>query len=133
MNEQETAALIRMVKALCPAQKFDEYTPDAWLLVLDDVPIDAAVAALKPLARTCRFIAPADIADEIKRQRAARPDTVTVAEATRVPDADPDDPAAYIAALRAGASPFPTPLEQPRPVRALLAGAFQRVPAGEPR
>lgn len=133
MNEEETAALIRMVKALCPAQKFDEYTPDAWLLVLDDVPITAAVAALKPLARTCRFIAPADIADEIKRQRAARPDTASVADAVRAPDADPDDVPAYIAALRGGITRPAVALERPRPVPALLAGAFQRLPTGEPR
>jgi len=123
VNEQQTAALIRTVKALCPAQKFDEFTPDAWLLVLGDVPFETALGALKPLARTCRFIAPADIADEIKRQRAARPDSKTLDEALTVPDADPDDVAGYIAALRAGAT-RPAGLERPRPVAALLAGAF---------
>jgi len=32
MNEIELAKLLRFVHALCPAQKFDEYTPDAWEL-----------------------------------------------------------------------------------------------------
>lgn len=127
MNDQETAALIRMVKALCPAQKFDEYSPDAWLLVLDDIPIADAVAALKPLARTQRFIAPADIVDELRRQHAQRPDTATVDQATQIPDADPDDVAAYIAALRAGHHRTPA-LQRHRPVAALTAGAFHHVP-----
>lgn len=133
MNDQEIAALLRMVKALCPAQKFDEYTPDAWLLVLDDVPIEDAVATLKPLARTHRFIAPADIAEAIRAQRAVRPDVRSVDEATQVPDADPDDVPAYLAALRAGASRAATGLERPRPVAALLSGSFREVPGGGQR
>lgn len=128
MNDQEVGALIRIVKALCPAQKFDEFTPDAWLLVLDDIPLPDAVAALKPIARTNRFIAPTDIVDELRRQRAQRPDTATVKEATTVPDADPDDVAAYIAALRAGHH-RPAGIERRRPVAALVAGAFHHVPA----
>lgn len=128
MNQDEIAALTRLIKAICPAQKFDEYTPDAWLLVLDDVTLEAAVAALKPLARTHRFIAPADIAEHIRTERAKRPDVRGVEEATAVPDADPDDPAAYIAALRSGAH-RPPGIERPRPVAALLAGAFPHVPA----
>jgi hypothetical protein len=127
MNDDQVAALIRMVKALCPAQRFDEYTPDAWLLVLDDIPFEAAVAALKPLARSCRFIAPADIADEIRRQRAARPDSKTLDEALTVPDADPDDVRGYLAALRAG-TVRPPVLGTRRPVAALISGAFHRVP-----
>lgn len=127
MNQQETAALIRMVKALCPAQRFDEYTPDAWLLVLDDIPADAAVNALKPLARTQRFIAPADIAEHIRRERAQRPDTAGIDEATAVPDADPDDVPAYLAALRAGRCRVPA-VERSRPVPALMAGTFRHVP-----
>lgn len=127
MNDQEIAALLRMVKALCPAQKFDEYTPDAWLLVLDDIPLPDAVAALKPLARTNRFIAPADIAEHIRAQHAQRPDVRSVDEAAQVPDADPDDPAAYIAALRSGATKPPAAIERRRPVAALLSGAFHDV------
>lgn len=72
MNDQEIAALIRMVKALCPAQRFDEYTPDAWLLVLDEVSFADARDALKPLALEQPFIAPTDIAKHVKRARNER-------------------------------------------------------------
>lgn len=72
MNEQEIAVLLRMVKALCPAQRFDEYTPDAWALVLDEVPFADALAALKPLALEQPFIAPTDIAKHVKRIRSER-------------------------------------------------------------
>lgn len=31
MEAREAIMLCRYVQALCPAQKFDQYTPDAWL------------------------------------------------------------------------------------------------------
>jgi hypothetical protein len=72
VNEEEIAALLRMVKALCPAQRFDEFTPDAWLLVLDEVSFADARDALKPLALAQPFIAPTDIAKHVRRVRNER-------------------------------------------------------------
>lgn len=72
MNEQEIAILIRMVKALCPAQRFDEFTPDLWLGVLGEFRFDDAQAALKPLALAQPFIAPTDIAKQVRRTRGER-------------------------------------------------------------
>lgn len=101
MNVREISTLLAMVRALCPAQKIDEHTPDAWLFVLDDVPFDDARAALKTLGKQLRFIAPADIATEVRRARRVRAAAFTD-YADTLPDADPDDVPAYIAALRAG-------------------------------
>lgn len=50
MTPAETVILVRFVKAMCPAQLIDEYTPQAWHLVIGDlrlVDCQAAVVALK--------------------------------------------------------------------------------------
>jgi hypothetical protein len=37
VNASETLALLRYVTACCPAQKVDEYTPEAWTDLLGDL------------------------------------------------------------------------------------------------
>ena len=103
MNEEEIAKLIRFVHALCPAQKMDEFTPDAWELILDDIAFDDAKAALKTLGRQLRFIAPSDIAQEVRRVRNLRAAQYTgdAYYARTLPDADPDRPLDYIQSMRA--------------------------------
>ena len=126
MNEQEIAQVIGFVHALCPAQKMDEYTPDAWELVLEDIAFDDARAALKTLGLQLRFIAPADIAGEVRRIRTARIATYVETE----PDEDPDNVQAYLEAIRAGRFKAASSAEaRPRPVKALTARAFHRVPS----
>ena len=44
MTPTEIVGLVRLVKALCPSQAIDEYTPDAWHLVLDDITVADAKA-----------------------------------------------------------------------------------------
>ncbi|MFL6113967.1 MAG: hypothetical protein ACJ786_21800 [Catenulispora sp.] len=122
MTEAEIAKLLRFVHALCPAQKFDEYSPDAWELVLGDVPFDDARDALKKLGQQLRFIAPSDIAQEVRRVRNARAAQYTD-YADTLPDADPDRPLDYIRALREhnfrAASQLPA-----RPVRQAIESEF---------
>lgn len=72
MNKQETALIIRSVKALCPAQKFDEYTPDLWNEVLADTDFTDAKAAIIALRRASPWVGPSEIDAEVRRIRAAR-------------------------------------------------------------
>lgn len=125
MNEQEIAQIIGFVHALCPAQKMDEYTPDAWELVLEDIAFADARAALKTLGLQLRFIAPADIAGEVRKIRTARIATYVEAE----PDIDdPDDAMAYIAAIRTGRFKAASGDHlKPRPVQAAISRAYHHV------
>ena len=122
MNEIELAKLLRFVHALCPAQKFDEYTPDAWELVLGDVPFDDARDALKTLGQKLRFIAPSDIAQEVRRVRNVRAAQYTD-YADTLPASDPDDWRAYMQDIRAhnyrAASALPA-----RPIRQAIESEF---------
>ncbi|MCZ7413120.1 zinc finger domain-containing protein [Streptomyces sp. WMMC897] len=66
MNNQETATLCRYVRALCPQQKFDEYTPDAWHDVLRNLQLADCREAAARVARRQPFVAPAEIVDEVR-------------------------------------------------------------------
>lgn len=126
MIVKEMAVIVRFVRALCPAQKIDEYTPDAWMLVIGDLEFADAEAAVKRLGRTQPFIAAADIATEVGRIRAARLASYVETE----PDEDPDNVQAYLEAIRAGRFKAASSTEaRPRPVKALTARAFHRVPS----
>lgn len=78
MNSTETLALTRLVKALCPSQKLDEMTPDAWALVLDDIRYEDAKIAIRNVYRNqgddrewTRKIEADDILREVRRNRNA--------------------------------------------------------------
>lgn len=92
MNLAETADLLRTIRAICPAQAQDEYSPEAWNLVLDDVPLPDATAAVRRIARSASpkplWIDPRQILNEVRRIRAARRDATPTTGA-------PTDPAAY--------------------------------------
>lgn len=78
MNAAEVLQLCRLVKACCPSQVFDEYTPQAWELILsgyDYADAKTAVAALvsAPLEPgRSRYIEPGHIIGGIKRIREKR-------------------------------------------------------------
>jgi len=61
MNRAEVVTLCRMVRAYCPAQAMDEFTPDAWFDVLAGVGAEDALNAVKHLARSQSFIAPNEV------------------------------------------------------------------------
>lgn len=130
MNPIEAVTLTRYVKAICPQQKFDEFTSDAWGDVLADIDADEARRAVIRLARRQPFISPAEIIGEIVDVRAeAASDFQGPGLPAEVPDADPDDPVAYIAALRAQRYRAADGLElTPRPMKALLAGITGEIP-----
>ncbi|MFG3228156.1 hypothetical protein ACGF07_25690 [Kitasatospora sp. NPDC048194] len=128
MNPTETVILARYVRALCPQQKFDEYTPDAWYDLLGDYDLQDCKAAAVEIARRQPWVAPAEIITEVKRARTGRLDYFqyeptpgeTAVEFTR-------NLRAQIAATIDGHRPPQLPYAgSPRPVLELTAG--QTVP-----
>lgn len=88
MNHTEAVTVCRVVAAMCPAQKFDEHTPDAWALVLNDIRLVDAQEAVVALGKRQTFISPAEIRAEVTRIRNRRIGDV---ERWLVPPAELDD------------------------------------------
>lgn len=130
MTPDETVVLARYVRALCPQQKFDEYTPDAWHDVLGDFALADARSAAAAVARKQPFVSPAEIIDEIRKQRDERAaDFQGPGLSAEVPDADPDDWRAYMTALREQRTRAADGRElKPRKMAALLAGVGREIP-----
>lgn len=127
MNLAETTRLLAMIRAACPGMTIVEGMPHAWQELLADVhPEDAAEGTMRLLRQSRQIPAPADIRQAvgaIRRERLDRADKEGL-----VPDADPDDVPAYLAALREGRFRAASPADGPvRDVAALTAGAFRRV------
>lgn len=80
MNKPAAVKLARFVKGLCPTQPFDEYTPDAWALVLADVSLADAQDAVRVVYSDLgndqeyggRRIEADDILRQVKRVREKR-------------------------------------------------------------
>lgn len=72
MSHMQAVLLCRYAKAACPQQAFDEYTPDAWADLLEDVRFEDAQLALKALVKRQPFVAPAEIRAEVTRIRNKR-------------------------------------------------------------
>jgi hypothetical protein len=117
MNSQQAAILCRYVRALCPQQKFDEYTPDAWHDVLRNYLLEEARTAAATLAGKQAFVAPGEIATEIRRMHADRLGRHT----DPTPNADPDDVHAYKAEIAATRHAVATG-QQPPDTHELTAG-----------
>lgn len=95
MNELEAVALARYVRAICPQQKFDEYTADVWYDLLGDYDLDACKQAAVALGRKQPFIAPSEIIAEVSRSRTERLNDFQY-------EPDPDEtPQQYLANRRA--------------------------------
>ena len=80
MTPDEALKLCRLVKAACPSQALDQYTPDAWHMILAGIAYDDAKLAVAHLAGLdlepgrSRYIEPGHIIAEVKRIRAKRID-----------------------------------------------------------
>jgi hypothetical protein len=98
MTPKEAVLLTRYVKACCPQQQIDEYTPDAWFDILGDLDLGDCKAAAAEVARHQPFVAPSEIRAEVRRVRDARMDA---AEIPAPPPELTNDPDAYRAALHA--------------------------------
>ncbi len=96
MNVTETTQLCKLVRALCPAQRWEDETPVIWAGVLREIRLEDATEAVRKLGATERFIAPSDIAAEVKAIRNAR-----LAKDLPAPNVDPDDVASWTRELAA--------------------------------
>jgi hypothetical protein len=76
MNKTDTVLLCRYIKAMCPAQTIDEYTPDAWADILDDITLEEAKAAIYDGVRDrkWRFIDATDVVAGVRENRRGRLD-----------------------------------------------------------
>ena len=139
MMPSEVVKLCRLVKAVCPSQAFDTYTPDAWVTLLGDRAYDDAVAAVQNLAKLplepgkARYIEPGHIIGEIRRIHAKRLTGPSIGE----PPAglNPTEYRQWLIRSRAGAvtgQPLPQPSlgrpADPARVAEILAEARQAPP-----
>jgi hypothetical protein len=92
VDSRETVLLVRYVRACCPQQRMDEFTPDAWHDLLGDLTLDDCKRAVQEIASRQPFVAPSEIRAEVRRIRDERlnRDPVPAPPAELL-----DDPAAY--------------------------------------
>lgn len=103
----------------------------AWQTVLADVNFDAARQAVSEhYATATRWIMPADIRQTVRAHRSTAADSIHgPGLPAEIPDADPDDVPAYLAAVRAQRVRAADGADlKPRPVAELLAGIGRQVP-----
>jgi hypothetical protein len=127
---QEAVILTRYVRAMCPQQKLDEYTADAWRNVLSGYSLDEARAAVdRRVTAGHAFVAVGEIITEIRKARNDRLDQHSDAEP---PPGDTGD-ATYRAALLAERRAIADGRTEPRPVPALPPGRSEQQPTGRAR
>jgi hypothetical protein len=119
MKRTQVVELTRAVKAVCPGQPIDQYTPDAWHPLLKDYTLPDCLAAVAVIGQDRTFIAPSDIIAEIRRVRRQRIADAFIPAPPRDLLADPD---AYRASLRQARQAIAAGHQPP----ALAAGAPPR-------
>jgi hypothetical protein len=137
MNRTEAGVLLSVAAAF-DSRTIGEADAMAWSAALADTSFDdARDAVIAHYADFTDRVMPAHIKTRVRVARRERvtiaPGTGAVAYETEIPDADPDDIAGYLAALRAGRKRRADACARRSLDRAMLAGVFQHVPAGEPR
>lgn len=102
MNRKETIALCRYLQALCPNQKLDKHTPDAWADILANIDyLDAKLAIRNITQQNDKYALNIDVrmiyneAKTIRQNRRNKADP-TPTENNR----PPTDPAAYCEWMR---------------------------------
>jgi hypothetical protein len=99
MTPQETLLLTRYVKACCPQQAIDKYTPDAWHDLLGDLSLEDCRSAVATVAKAQPFCAPSEIRAEVRRIRDDRIDRAKIPAPP--PEVANGDRGTYRAALHA--------------------------------
>ncbi|MFC7219293.1 hypothetical protein ACFQLX_14105 [Streptomyces polyrhachis] len=119
MTEDEAVLLTRYVRAMCPQQRFDEFTADAWFDILAPYCLDEArTAVARHIAAGNSFVSVGEIAAGIRRTRDERLQRHTEAEPPRGDTGD----AAYPMALAAERRAVADGCVEPVPVSALPSG-----------
>ncbi|MGK4583464.1 zinc finger domain-containing protein [Kitasatospora sp. HPMI-4] len=135
MIETEWVVLFRYVRAMFPQQRFDEYTPEAWYDVLGQYGAAETRAAIAACAAAKPFVSPAEIVAAIRQHRAdVDRDLHGAGQYAEIPDADPDDVPAYLAALRTQRirAAAGEPLTYRPRLAIAAAGVGRKVPTEEP-
>lgn len=87
----ETVKALALIGQLCPSQRIDEFTADAWHPLLEPYDLEDVVAAIYDTAARSRYV---DVSDVVLGAKARRQLRATDGPEP-VPRADPDDPVAY--------------------------------------
>jgi hypothetical protein len=139
MNREQAIVLCRYVKACCPQQAIDEYTPDAWHDLIGDLRFEDCREAVKAIAGRQPFVAPSEIRDQVKKIREKR-----LHDFQYVPVPGDENTAVYLKNLREQRAAVADGLREPAPaleapdteqaaqIRQLCAGVFKRPPKEQP-
>lgn len=130
MTPDETGDLLELLAAANVLNRLEERTPDVWHAALGDLEYGDCMRAAAILIRTQQWVKIADIRIGVGKLRGENArDIQGPGLPAAVPDADPDDVHAYLAALRQQRTRAGDGLElKPRPMAALLRGVGQKVP-----
>lgn len=97
MTYEEAVTLTRLIADACPEQRISDIAADSWKLVLDDLPFDDCLAAVRRLIRTSSEVTPGDIRAAVSSTRTSRLEHYVVP----APPVDiADDPVRYLEYLR---------------------------------
>jgi hypothetical protein len=99
VNRADAIKLCRYVHAITPGQKLDEYTPQAWADILEDLPcsFDEARSVVINIKRRQVFVDCSEIVAEV---RAVRDERIRLNPPPAPPPELLDDPEAYRQHLR---------------------------------
>lgn len=130
MTPDQSDQILAILASASVLNKLEETSPDVWAAALGDIEFGDAVQAAAHLIRTQQWVKIADVVGAVRKRR---DDAATAYQGpglpAEVPDADPDDIPAYLAALRGQRYRAAIGHElKPRPLKALLAGVGQAVP-----
>lgn len=112
MTPEETVMLTKYVRACCPQQRLDEYTPDAWHELLGDLTLDDARTAVVEIVKRQPFVSPAEIRTQVRVMRNDRVQNTPI----EPPDHElTDDARRYMASLQHNISRLADGLALPPP------------------
>lgn len=138
MNASEVTQILGLM-ATYDHRKTAETDIAAWSMVIGKYEFaDARDAVIAHYSASAERIMPADIIrfakgrEDERRYRDREPGTLGEEVESDIPDADPDDVAAYLKALREGRTrTYDDGTVKARPMRALLSRVFQSSPPGD--